>query len=809
MHYRGSLHNKIFDSAKPIFNGICMIFEYLCKLLNGRILFWGFVVLTVVLYVLLPYHGQGNKLACCITSQGAAQTKGTSTMPSNTPPCEVYKSPWNKSGDFTVANSQLKIKILLYGKNLSDDTIEKLKTYEYVYINSELTVPEENGNYHGFEMTGYLKAKDIDYVTYPYDTDIVFFDDLQLIQGENLCNNSVCTEEKMGHSILYYSAKVRQKIEKSLKASMSENTANLSMSVMTGDTAELNSDDKEAFQKSGMSHLMAVSGAHVAYVTKPVIALLSKIKIKKNGLVKRNLMLLPFVFTIAFVSGFSPSIMRASVMSSYGIFARVFKRGTDNLNSLGFAGILSLCINPFYIYDTGFVLSYIACISIYLILPKLIVITHKVKLIDKSKMARSTAESFLMGVSVNLGMLPVMINMFNGMSLIGLIVNVFASSIAEFICIVGYIVSILAFVGLPSSICTVFSYPVEFMSLLLRKTASGGKSGTVGAILGYKKYPSIPIVLVVIYYSILILIFACKRENRKKISAVIIMIIIPMIIVAVPAKAEFVFFDVGQGVSVLVKTRDGCRGLIDTGDGKTDVSSLLFKEGVGKLDFIILSHGHSDHYGGILKVIDEHAVDVLFVPSNPKDEWIKSFITENPKQNIRTVNENINAYVGKYLNLNLYCDTGNPDNLNNSSVVTFVSGQWGSVLLPGDIEEVTEMKFAENFMKEHKKQYNEIDLLCVSHHGSDTSSSEVFLETVSPKYAIISVGKNNIYGHPANEVVSRIEQYTGNDNVFRTDECGALRMTFGRFADNIFDALIYHNGEKRIAWQQKRKKVSA
>ena len=89
-----------------------------------------------------------------------------------------------------------------------------------------------------------------------------------------------------------------------------------------------------------------------------------------------------------------------------------------------------------------------------------------------------------------------------------------------------------------------------------------------------------------------------------------------------------------------------------------------------------------------------------------------------------------------------------------------------------------------------------IDLLCVSHHGSDTSSCDEFLETLCPKYAIISVGKDNMYGHPSPAVVDRVDDFTISGDVYRTDECGAVKFCFGVFFD--FD------GDDIYVWQKKR-----
>ncbi|MBQ8827749.1 MAG: ComEC/Rec2 family competence protein [Clostridia bacterium] len=457
---------------------------------------------------------------------------------------------------------------------------------------------------------------------------------------------------------------------------MSMETASVAMSVMTGDTSDLSDENKQAFQKAGMSHLMAVSGAHVSFILKPVMSMLKKIRFNKHGIVTKNIFLIPFVFFMAFVSGFTPSVIRAALMCLCKIFALVFKRRYDGLNAAANAGLISLAANPFNVFDTGFILSYGACISMYVISPKI-----KKKAADLKRPVKLLIKTAASGVSVNAGLLPVMINTFNGFSFSGIILNMFASPVAELICTASFVTVLADITGLSGFCCCVAAYPVETASRVLNIVASGAANG----ILGYQKIASVSITVVLVYYCILAYLFICKKE-RKLFAICSSICVLLCFLISMPSKAEFLFIDVGQGTAVLFKTRDGYTGLIDTGDGDTDVSSLLFKEEVDKLDFVILSHGHNDHYGGLVEVLEEHRTDIIFIPGNETDVKALEYGSYPGVKTVK-VESKISVQIGKYTEMILHCYNDNGySNINNSSVIASFSGDWGSVILQGDIE---------------------------------------------------------------------------------------------------------------------------
>ncbi|MBQ8164377.1 MAG: DNA internalization-related competence protein ComEC/Rec2 [Clostridia bacterium] len=731
------------------------------RLINGRILFIIFIVMFGSLLIL-------QQTSEILTASRFGDTYVKENF--SEPICgEIYKAAWNRDCDFILNCDNYKI--LVRGTYLNDEVIRKIKAAEYIVLKTEPEVPKMSGNFGEFDMQKYLAAKNIDYVSYPNNGDI------------EVCDSSVLSDKK--HSVQYYSSKIRTYIENALKKSSDENTASVCMSIMTGDSALLESDSKTSFQKAGLSHLMAVSGAHVAFIVNPVKQIISKIKSRKFGIKYKNLILVPFVILITFISGFTPSIVRAVLMYICLILSVIFCRRYDPLNSLGFAGIILLLINPCYVFDTGFILSFGACICLYTVLPAL----KNIKAFSDLPFKRIT-DGLLSGIAVGLGITPIIINMFNGFSLISIVVNLIASPLSEIVCTGSYILTFAASVCLPDMICRLISYPMTSVVFLLEKCADFADGG----LLGYRTYASFPTVYFIIYYLLLFfaVIYLGKRKKISLYKGLITTgaITTVLIIFSIPPEAEFLFFDVGQGVSVLFKTRDGYCGLIDSGDGRTDISSLLRKESVSDLDFIIISHGHADHGGGFEDIIENYDCDAVLFPDNSYDVNVIDYalMAESKDITVKYIEDELVLNIGKYTTLRLICYTEN-SNINNSSVIAVFEGEWGRVVLPGDIESKSEIKFAEEYEKQ-------VDLICVSHHGSDTSSSDEFLKTLNPKYAIISVGEDNQYGHPSRDVIDRIDDFTLNSNIYRTDFCGAVRFRFG----TVFNFF----GEDVKIWQKKK-----
>lgn len=240
-----------------------------------------------------------------------------------------------------------------------------------------------------------------------------------------------------------------------------------------------------------------------------------------------------------------------------------------------------------------------------------------------------------------------------------------------------------------------------------------------------------------------------------------------------PTELEVHFIDIGQGDSILVRTPSGKNMLIDSGSGK-ETDALMYylsKEGIKKFDIVIATHPDEDHIGSMAKIIESYSIDAFYMPekSHNTDAFIKMVQSLREKQ--VTVHKPVADTVLPFdENMELFLlnpsDRVYSDN-NNYSVVAKLTYKNNSFLFTGDIDSEVEKDLVHSFGEKLNS-----DVLKLAHHGSASSSSKKFLESVSPTVAIVSAGIDNKYNHPSRDVLMRLKSM--NIPVYRTDEQGNI-----------------------------------
>ncbi|MCD8106483.1 MAG: MBL fold metallo-hydrolase [Oscillospiraceae bacterium] len=236
------------------------------------------------------------------------------------------------------------------------------------------------------------------------------------------------------------------------------------------------------------------------------------------------------------------------------------------------------------------------------------------------------------------------------------------------------------------------------------------------------------------------------------------------------------FINVGQGDSELIIADDGTTMLIDGGESEygDTVVAYLSELGLTRLDYVVATHPHSDHIGGLRKVIssDIEIGEVImpeipdeYVPTTNSYEKLLDAIEEKGCPLYYAESETIQFGSGT---LTITVPDYSSDNMNNYSIVVRFDYGGSSFLFTGDIEKTIETQLVENGTNV------DVDVLKVAHHGSSTSSSYTFLDAVTPEYCVIECGDNS-YNHPNSDVVTRLEMYT--ENIYRTDVDGTVVFT--------------------------------
>ena len=549
---------------------------------------------------------------------------------------------------------------------------------------------------------------------------------------------------KENKGLKYQIFKLRDNLKNKLYDIFDEDEASFLAGILLGDKSGISDEITENFKNSSLSHILAISGMHVVYITTAVQWILDKLIDSKKA---KNVLIILFLVFFAMFTGGSLSCMRACIMMSMILISQNFYRRNDFFTTWCLALSVILLMNFYNIESVGCWLSFLCTLAL-----------NKINL----------KSSFAIQVMI----FPVILYSYNTISLTFFVSNFLVSFIIGPILILGYI---SLFIG---NIFSVVVYLEKIILWVLFEIAE-----IVGSFSLSKIYVITPnIVFFAIYYVILFCIIF--RENIKKylpkikeiftkyikkyyIYALVIMICFVFLINIFDEDIglQINFLDVGQGDCTLVTTVNGKTILIDSGDnddydyGENVVLPYLLKHGIQSLDYMMISHFDSDHCGGAFFII-ENIKDKNIIVGYQYEE------TENFTEFIDIAREkNINIIIvqsGDIVSIddNTYFEIFAPitdemiseNAINNNSIVTKLIYGEREILFTGDIEEE-----AENLLVKNYGESLNSDILKVAHHGSKSSSTEEFLQLVSPTIALIGVGENNLYNHPSSEVIERLE----------------------------------------------------
>ena len=405
--------------------------------------------------------------------------------------------------------------------------------------------------------------------------------------------------------------------------------------------------------------------------------------------------------------------------------------------------LINLNVNPYNIYNIGFQFSYV--VTFFLILFNKIINNYNNYI---SKIFFTSLISFLSSV-------PIMINNFFSINLLTIINNII---FVPFVSLIVFPFSLIVLI-IPQSdfIYEIFINILEFISFFINKFK-------LEIILCKMSY-----LFVFIYYIIIIYVLnSIKKKKYKNFVLFIVLIIIHTNINTFLNNPFITFIDIGQGDSSIVHFSKN-RGdiLIDTGgkynsDLSKNTISYLKSNGIKNLDVMILSHGDYDHMGEAINLVENFKVEKVIFNCGAFNDLEKELIKVLDKKKIK--------YYSCIKELNIdknkldFLQTKEYDNENDNSNIIYIELNSYKFIFMGDAGVTTE--------KEILNKYNlpDIDVLKIGHHGSKTSSGKEFIDEINPKYSVISVGKNNRYGHPNKEVLENLKD----SNIYRTDKDGSI-----------------------------------
>ena len=475
----------------------------------------------------------------------------------------------NKSNKYR--NTKLYIrttKELSYGKKIK---------FNATYIKADI-----RRNYLGFDYSEYLKTIGIYGIC------------------ENVNINEVSKTQAL-NKIDIITHKITVSIKEKVRSILDEDKAGLLIALTTGDNSLIDEEIKESFRNSGLYHILAISGMHMAYIILFLEKTTNKIDINKNR--KKVFQIVGIIFFIQITTK-SISILRAGIMAIIAIFATIVRRKSDSINNISISMLILLIINPYSIKNISFQLSFGGVIGIVLLNK------YYQRLLDKFKIYKSIKEILSTILSAQTIIIPIIILNFHTISLTFFISNLLVGYIIGIVIILGFLIIGISFISL--DFAKFISLPLDISIKILISMTDFCSKLPLSRI--YVTRP--PIYIILIYY-ILILkltIFKDMYNNeikkifkflkKKEIYILVISAITIFTYTMIPKNLKIYFIDVGQGDSTLIITPQNKKILIDSGGnsnknnydiGEDTLLPYLLNRGIKRLDYVIVSHFDTDH----------------------------------------------------------------------------------------------------------------------------------------------------------------------------------------------------------------------
>jgi competence protein ComEC len=534
----------------------------------------------------------------------------------------------------------------------------------------------------------------------------------------------------------------------------------LLLGLLAGDRSGIPDALRSDFQRSGLVHVLAISGFHVV-----LLAGMLMIFLKATGLPHRIVRIAAVVLLFLYVpvTGGSPAVRRAVLMFAVPQVGALFQRTANTLNSLGVALLFIMIPEPSVIWNPGFQLSVAATMGI-LIGGSWNPLKKLPEGLQKNKwwvrLQAFVVEPTYVTLCATLSTSPFLIHHFKTLSPFAWLGNIVVVPAISMGMQAGLFALLSPFDFLREHFCYAARFFLRLASLLTRLLSDSSQASvTVG--------PFAPFVLLL--SGVLIVLIPVARKNRVARRFSLCCMILFSITFAykgyyaiVKPSWKLTAIDIGQGDSLLLTTPSGSHILVDAGDikrqdsGKDIIVPYLHHIGVSKLDALVITHADQDHFGGATSIIKMFPVKELWITDcvriDEKENW-QQVISEAYRRGIpiRDVSRGV-LYKEKFFEIKvIHPDTKRCVDANTQSISFRVKGLGHSAILTGDLTVQGEKEIMKTDV------YLKSDVLKLGHHGSKTSSSRKFLNRVNPELALISSGRKNRFRHPSKQVIQRLD----------------------------------------------------
>jgi competence protein ComEC len=579
----------------------------------------------------------------------------------------------------------------------------------------------------------------------------------------------------------YFAAWASKALKTGIDTAFPEDVAGFVRALVTGNRDNLTDEFTTSLERAGLSHTVAVSGMHLAFLASLLTALL--------GRGRRSTALFTVLWVALFcgIAGNTPSVLRAAVMILMLQLAPLLDRERDGPTSLALALFLLLWVNPFSAAHIGLQLSFTAVAGILLVSDRVQGWLLKKLRMDQLSKPRGWGEQLLRTgpyfvvstLSATLGAsvltIPLVALHFNMISLIAPLSNLLTLWAIGFLFLGGLGVGTLAIVlpDLAAVLAVPFAGLARYLQWVIDLVSKPALAALPLESVYYRAW------LVLIYALLLVSI---RGKGRRPVWMPLAAGTAGLVLAVVLTRETFslgdmgvTVLDVGQGQSVLV--RSGYLVLVDCGGDSRDdpgdvAANYLQSVGRSDIELLVVTHYHADHASGIPQLLRRIGVGEIALPDVEADSPLRAEIIAAAGEKgipVRFVREEERFHLTREGDtVTVFPPMAEEGTANELGLTVLVSHKTLDVLITGDMEAEGERRLVET------ADLPDVEVLVAGHHGSNTSNTRELLETVRPELALISVGQNNKYGHPGWDALARLDEIGA--KIYRTDLYGTIEV---------------------------------